>query len=64
MCLLVLSKLLNSITPAMRLWATTRLLGMVEMAIATGEVDKMRIGALVIASGLMGPGLRQFQLLL
>lgn len=64
MCFLILSKQLNSITPAIRLWATSRLLQIVEKAIVTGHINKAKLCLFATISGLMGPGLRQLQFLL
>ena len=60
MCLLVVDKLLKSVTPAVKLWATTKLLGIVETAVATGYVNRSGLCIYAVITGLTGTGIRKF----
>lgn len=63
MSLFVLSKLFTSITPAVKLWATTKMLGLIELAVATGHLDKPKLCLFALISGLLGSGIRKLRLL-
>jgi hypothetical protein len=51
-------KLLKSLAPTARLWASTQMLYLVDKAIKTGEVDKLKLFACVGLAGFLSTGLR------
>lgn len=64
MCLLLAYKLVQSQVPLARLWASTRMRNMIEQAIETGRVDKLKLSLFVMLSGFLSTGYRPIQFFL
>lgn len=64
MCILVVYRTVKSQLPLARLWATARIRTIVEQAIETGHVDKLRLSLFVALAGFLSTGLRSVQIFL
>lgn len=64
MCILIVYRTLKSQVPLARLWASARIRTMVEQAIETGHVDKLRLSLFVALAGFLSTGFRSIQIFL
>lgn len=64
MCMLLAYKLVQSQVPLARLWASTRMRYMVEQAIETGHIDKLKLSIFAMLAGFLSTGSRTVQLFL
>lgn len=58
MCVELIYKLVQSQMPLARLWASARMRHIVEKAIETGRVDKMKLSVFVMLAGFLSTGSR------
>lgn len=64
MCIHIIYRILQSQAPLARLWASTKIRAMVEEAIETGHVDKLKLALFVALSGMLSTGFRSVKLFL
>ena len=58
MMILLLQKTISSLGPTARLWVTSHMLGMVERAVNTGEVHKLRLFSYALIGATLSSGLQ------
>lgn len=64
MCILLIYRLAQSQVPLARLWASARMRHMVEQAIETGHVDRLKLSIFVMLAGFLSTGSRSIKLFL